>query len=323
MNKKNLKLNSDAFKVLEKLRELKNKKKIYQLNDLNPVSARTEYKKIRKFFQKKISQRKVIIRDLIIEGVKVRHYSCILKNTSNPRPLMIFIHGGGWVVGDLDTHNNICIKLATRAEYDIISIDYSLAPEFPFPKGLEDCIKVLHWVVGEQKKVNICKDKIILCGDSAGGNLALVLSLYNRDFLKANIILQILVYPATIFAADFISKKEFDGLILSKNLLSWFEDNYVPKSVRKKYINCWKLSPGKAKSFRSLPSSFIALAECDPLYDEGFYLSEQLKKNANDLETVIFKGQIHGFLTMDKIIKDADLLIEKIKEKISAILQNI
>ena len=105
--------------------------------------------------------------------------------------------------------------------------------------------------------------------------------------------------------------------------MKWFENNYLPKNIRKRYKNDWKISPAKSSSLANLPPAYIALAECDPLYDEGIFYSELLKNSGNDLDIDIFKGQIHGFLTMDSMIKDASLLIEKIKKIALEKLSNI
>ncbi len=315
-----IKLDKDAKLVINKILELKSEKKIRNISDLNHIEGRKEFKKIRNYFKKKEIEKVTWVYDTKIKNFKVRHYRGRKNSTDEILPVMIFFHGGGWVLGDLETHDSVCRSLVTESKFDLIAVDYSLAPEFRFPKAVEDSIDTLKWISEEHEKLKVDPEKIIVCGDSAGGNLASVLSIYNRDILKKNIFYQILIYPATTFSTYFPSKEKYEGIILSKELMEWFEKKYLPEENKKKFINDWRLSPTKSKNLKNLPPTLLILAECDPLYDEGNYFAELLKKNHNNVEVKIYKGQIHGFLTMGGYIRDTNLMIEMIKNRINSIL---
>ena len=315
MIRKGILLNKEAKLVVEKLIKLRKQGKIRGIDELGHVEGRIEFKKIRNYFKQKKVDQVVWKKDIRLRHCTLRHYRGKPNSPDIILPIMLYFHGGGWVVGDLDTHDAICRKLASKAKFDVISVDYSLAPENPFPRAVEDCIETLKWLSLNHKKLKVTTEKILLCGDSAGGNLAAVLSIYNRDILKKNIIYQILIYPATVFFSNFPSKRKYDGIILSSNLMKWFENNYLSGKDPEKYKNDWRLSPANAQNLKDLPKTLIILAECDPLFDEGNYFAELLKKNYNDIENIICAGQIHGFLTMGGVIEEANIIIQQIRDK--------
>ena len=176
--------------------------------------------------------------------------------------------------------------------------------------------KILKSISKNKYGLKINNNKIILCGDSAGGNIATVLANYNKNNLKANVIFQVLVYPATHMFSKYDSKNKYEGLILNKKLMKWFEDHYCPNNIRKKYINDPRLSPIKNKKMKGMPDTLIVLAECDPLYDEGLLYGKKLKENNVKVEIKVYKGLMHGFLTMGGIIKEVSSVIAFINKKI-------
>ena len=318
MNDNNI--NIFAKEVITRLKNYKKNGLIRDIHNLSVKEARKEFKKIRKFFSNKEIDQVLWAKNLILNKVNIRYYRGKNNSEQDILPVMLFFHGGGWVLGDLDTHDQVCRKLVNNAKYDVLSIDYSLAPEAVFPKAIEECLSILKSLDQQENDLKIDSSKIIVCGDSAGGNIAAVLCHYNKLYIHANIILQILIYPATNFFNSYKSKKKYNGLILSYEIMAWFEEHYVPDNIKDSFLNDWRLSPLKAKSFNSLPDSFIALAECDPLYDEGWIYAQKLIKNGNNVDLNIFKGQIHGFLTMGGAIPDANRLINEIKVKTNAYL---
>ncbi len=320
MIRNDIKLDKEAKLVVEKLIKLRKERKIRSIDELDHIEGRIEFKKIRNYFKQKKIEKVIWKKDIKLRKCTLRHYRGKPNSPDIVLPVMIYFHGGGWVVGDLDTHDAICRKLVSNAKFDVISVDYSLAPENPFPRAVEDCVETLKWLSINHKELKINTEKILLCGDSAGGNLSAVLSIYNRDVLKKNIVYQILIYPATVFLSNFPSKKKYDGIILSANLMKWFENNYLLGKDPEKYKNDWRLSPAYARNLKGLPKTLIILAECDPLFDEGNYFAELLKKNNNDIESIICKGQIHGFLTMGGVIKEANIIIEQIRKKANSVL---
>ena len=230
---------------------------------------------------------------------------------------MIYFHGGGWVLGNADTHDQVCSILVNKGKYDLISVEYSLAPESIFPKAINEGKKILKSISKNKFGLKINNKKIILCGDSAGGNIATVLANYNKNTLKANVIFQVLLYPATHMFSKYDSKHKYDGLILNKKLMKWFEEHYCPKRIRKKYVNDPRLSPIKNKKMTGMPDTLIVLAECDPLYDEGLLYGKKLKENNVRVEIKVYKGLMHGFLTMGGAIKEVKSVISFINKKIN------
>ena len=310
-------LNKSSKTVIDTLKKLKNNYLIKDIHNLSAEKARAEFLKIRSYFAYKKKIDALIIKNFKIEGIPVRYYRGKNNSINEELPIMLYFHGGGWVVGNLDTHDQVCRMLVSNAKYDIISVDYSLAPEATFPHAVNDGKKVLQAIVRKKFNLKINNKKIILCGDSAGGNIATVLCDYNKNTLKANIILQVLIYPATHMFSQYESKNKYDGLILSKKLMSWFENHYCPKNIRKKYADDKRLSPIKNKKMKGMPSTLIILAECDPLFDEGYLYGNRLEESNVKVQVKVYKGLMHGFLTMGGVIKEVKEVINFINKKIN------
>ena len=144
---------------------------------------------------------------------------------------MLFFHIGVWVLGDLYTYDQVCRKLVKDAKYDVLSIDYSLAPEAVFPKAVEESLSILKSLGQKGNSLKIDPSKIIVCGDSAGGKIVDVLCHYNKLYIQAKILLQILIYPATNFFSNYKSKQKYNGLIVSHETMTWFERYYAKSSL--------------------------------------------------------------------------------------------
>ena len=313
-------LSKSSSRVVNTLKSLKDRGLIKDIQSLSVEKARIEFSKIRAHFSYKKKIDVLIKKDFKIENIPVRYYRGKNKSKNEVLPIMIYFHGGGWVLGNADTHDQVCSILVNEGKYDLISVDYSLAPESIFPKAINECKKVLKNISKNKYGLKINNNKIILCGDSAGGNIATVLANYNKNNLKANIILQVLVYPATHMFSKYDSKNKYEGLILNKKLMKWFEDHYCPKNIRKKYINDSRLSPIKNKNMKGMPNTLIVLAECDPLYDEGLLYGKKLKENNVKVEIKVYRGLMHGFLTMGGAIKELNSVISFINKKIDSYL---
>ena len=312
-----LHLNKSSKTVIDKLKNLKKNYLIKDIHNLPVVKARAEFSKIRSYFAYKKKIQVLIIKNFKIKNIPVRYYRGKQNSINEELPIMIYFHGGGWVVGDLNTHDQVCRMLVSNAKYDIISVDYSLAPEATFPHAINEGKEILRAIAQKKFNLKINNKKIILCGDSAGGNIATVLCDYNKNTLKANILLQVLIYPATHMFSQYDSKNKFDGLILSKKLMSWFENHYCPINIRKKYVNDVRLSPIKNKKMKGMPDTLIILAECDPLFDEGYLYGSRLAENDVKVEVKIYKGLMHGFITMGGVIKEVKKVINFINNKIN------
>ena len=309
-------LSKSSLTVINTLKSLKERGLIKEIQNLSVQKARIEFSKIRSYFSYKKNIDVLIKKNFKIENISVRYYRGKNKSKNEILPVMIYFHGGGWVLGNANTHDQVCSILVNKGKYDLISVEYSLAPESIFPKAINEGKKILKSISKSKFGLKINNNKIILCGDSAGGTIAAVLANYNKNILKANIILQVLVYPATHMFSKYDSKNKYDGLILNKKLMKWFEDHYCPQKIRKKYVNDPRLSPIKNKNMIGLPDTLIVLAECDPLYDEGIMYGKKLKENNVRVEIKVFKGLMHGFLTMGGVIKEVSSVINFINKKI-------
>ena len=309
-------LSKASLGVITTLKSLKEKDLIKEIQNLSAQEARTEFSKIRAHFAYKKKIDVLIKKDLKVENIPVRYYRGKNKSKYDILPIMIYFNGGGWVLGNADTHDQVCSILANEGKYDLISVEYSLAPEAIFPKAINEGKKILKSISKSKHGLKINNNKIILCGDSAGGNIATVLANYNKNTLKANIIFQVLIYPATHMFSKYDSKNKYEGLILNKKLMKWFEDHYCPNKIRKKYINDPRLSPIKNKQMKGMPDTLIVLAECDPLYDEGLLYGKKLKKNNVKVEIKVYEGLMHGFLTMGGAIKEVSSVLAFINKKI-------
>ena len=311
-------LSKSSSKVMNTLKSLKERNVIKEIQNLSVEKARLEFTKIRSYFSYKNEIDVLIKKDFKIENIPVRYYRGRNKSENEILPIMIYFHGGGWVLGSTDTHDQVCSTLVNKGQYDLISVDYSLAPEAIFPKAINEGKKILKSISKNKFGLKINNNKIILCGDSAGGNIATVLANYNTNTLKAKVILQVLIYPATHMFSKYDSKNKYDGLILNKKLMKWFEDHYCPIQIRKKYINDPRLSPIKNKNMKGMPDTLLVLAECDPLYDEGLLYGKKLIENNVKVETKVYKGLIHGFLTMGGVIKEVNSAMNLINKKINS-----
>ena len=316
MNVKKSHLSKSSSKVINTLKSLKERGLVREIQNLSVQDARTEFSKIRAHFAYKKKIDVLIKKDFKLENIPVRYYRGKNKSKNERLPIMIYFHGGGWVLGNADTHDQICSILVNEGKYDLIAVEYSLAPEAIFPKAINEGKKILKSISKNKHGLKINNNKIILCGDSAGGNIATVLANYNKNTLKANIIFQVLIYPATHMFSKYDSKNKYEGLILNKKLMKWFEDHYCPNKIRKKYSDDPRLSPIKNKEMKGMPDTLIILAECDPLYDEGLLYGEKLKKNNVKVEIKVYKGLMHGFMTMGGAIKEVSSVIAFINKKI-------
>lgn len=237
-------------------------------------------------------------------------------NPSKELACLLFFHGGGWTLNDLDTHDNLCRSISNRANIVIVSVDYRLAPEYKYPAGIEDAYTALVWTYFNSKKLNINKDKIAVGGDSSGATQAAVLCQLSRDRGGPKIIFQWLAYPVTdYYLPGTKSYIEFErGYSNNRDFMIWFWNNYLPVDYN---ISDPYLFPLRAEDFRGLPPAFIMTANFDPLRDEGEIYGDKLR--ASNVETKIkrYEGQMHGFLLQrHRIDKAEEALNDIIKELI-------
>ncbi|WP_185981878.1 alpha/beta hydrolase [Skermania sp. ID1734] len=204
--------------------------------------------------------------------------------------VLIYFHGGGWVIGDREVVHGPCTLLANRAHAVVVSVDYRMGPEHPFPAAVDDAIAATQWVADHAAELNIDPERIAVAGDSAGGNLAAVVALNARDNGGPALIGQVLLYPATDFTRDTVSSRENgQGYFLTTELIAWFQEHYQADPTD------WRASPLLAADVSGLPSAYIITAEFDPLRDEGEAYGERLRDAGVDVEIHRYDGQIHAF----------------------------
>ncbi|URZ04648.1 alpha/beta hydrolase [Clostridium felsineum] len=231
-------------------------------------------------------------------------------NASNI-PIVIYSHSGSWAAGNLDTEDNVCRKLSRNTNAIVISVNYRLAPENPFPSGLTDVYDVLQWTYKNAKSINGDEKRIAVVGASSGGNLSAAASLMSRDKNGPPIVCEVLIYPSTnIFKLNSESWSHF-----SKNInipikdMEKYVSLYVPKKEDRK--NSYA-SPLLAEDFTRLPDTLIITAQVDPLRDEGNAYGEKLKNAGVKIKLSQYTGVPHGFITMDKITKKADKALDEV-----------
>lgn len=233
------------------------------------------------------------------------------------RPVIVYYHGGGWVVGSIETHDNVTRYLAEASGGIVVSVDYRLAPENPFPAAVDDAYAALQWVSGNAESLGGDPSRITVAGDSAGGNLSAAVSLRSRDRNGPKIQCQALIYPVTdISSLDTESYNDFaTGFFLTKEGMEWFRSHYLPKTEDR--VDPYA-SPLLARDHSNLPPAVVITAEFDPLRDEGEAYAEKLREAGVPVKVVRYDGVIHGFVSFLGIVDQAaealDLIAARVKQ---------
>ena len=218
------------------------------------------------------------------------------RESATESPLIVFFHGGGWVIGDLDTHDGPCRKLAAETGYPVVSVDYRLAPEHPFPAGLRDCYAALEWAVAAAPDLDVDPERIVLAGDSAGANLATAVSMLARDRDGPEIAAQVLVYPSTGDATATAAYEENgEGYFLTTETMEWFHDLYIDDEIHDGNVYA---HPQLAADLSGLPPATVITAGFDPLRDDGVAYANRLAEAGVPVEHRNYEGMIHGFFEM-------------------------
>jgi acetyl esterase len=226
-------------------------------------------------------------------------------------PALVFYHGGGWVIGDLDSHDVVCKMVADQAGFIVVAVDYRLAPEHKFPAAAVDSIAATQWVVDNAAKLGIDPTRIFVGGDSAGGNLAAVVSINARDKGGPKIAGQVLVYPTTDLAMTHPSHSDpGTDVLLTHSLMRWFKDLYLNGNGD---VDDWRASPGRiVKNLKDLPRALVITCGADPLHDEGVEYKDRLKAAGVEVTYSDYPGQFHGFWTMGKLLPEANKLTSEV-----------
>jgi len=247
------------------------------------------------------------VRDLAADGpwgpIPLRLYRPAGVAASTPLAALVYFHGGGWVIGDLETHDVLCRQLTAESGVSVVSIDYRLAPEHKFPAAADDAWAATRWVVAHAAEVGLDPNRLAVGGDSAGGNLAAVVALLARDQGAPSIALQVLLYPVTDVAAETPSYRDFaEGYLLTREGMRWFIAHYLNA---KDEAADWRASPIRARSLAGLPPALIVTAGFDPLRDEGEAYAARLREAGVRVDSVCYGGMIHGFVPMGRLIDTA------------------
>jgi acetyl esterase/lipase len=231
-------------------------------------------------------------------------------------PALIYFHGGGWVVGDLDCYDSLCCHLANAARCAVVAVDYRLAPEHKFPAAVEDCLAATRWVAETGAAIGVDSNRLAVGGDSAGGNLAAVVSLLARDFGMPTLRAQLLLYPSVDFAMNRASIERFaEGHLLTLATMRWFAGHYLRGTED---VAEWRASPLRAPDLSRVAPAFVLTAGHDPLCDEGQAYAQRLQDDGVAIKKLHVPDQIHGFLTMGRIIRAAEPALDGIATELRA-----
>jgi acetyl esterase len=239
-----------------------------------------------------------------------------LRKSDGLAPALVFFHGGGWVIGNLDSHDVVCRTLAHEGELIVISVDYRLSPEHKFPAAVDDAIAATAWISSNALALDIDGTRLMVGGDSAGGNLAAVVAIHARDSGGPKLAGQVLIYPGTDFRMTHPSHSEPEtSILLTHSVIRWFRDHYLNGPAD---VDDWRASPARVTRLAGLPPTYLLTAGADPLRDEGNEFATRLKDAGVPVTYRTFPGQFHGFFTMGKLLPQANVAAREIGEWLKA-----
>jgi len=254
------------------------------------------------------------VEDADADGVPIRIYRPV--ETDVPSMALIYFHGGGWVVGSIDTHDGITRAIARRAGIVVVSVDYRLAPEYPFPAALEDAWTATQWVSRHAEELKLDVDRIGVGGDSSGGNLAAVVARRGRDH-AVPIALQLLLYPVITNGFDTPSYSYFsEGYGLTRDGMRWYWDQYLGGADGKNPDVC----PSETDDLRRLPRAIVVTAEADVLRDEAESYAQRMFLSTVETEGYRYDGMVHGFLRMAGKVERSNAAFDELAESIKTML---
>lgn len=241
--------------------------------------------------------------------IPIRIYTPREIRTAEKLPVLMWFHGGGFVIGSLETHDSVCRMLANKADCIVVSVDYRLAPEAPFPAAVEDCLAAMKWVALHAVEFGGDGNCMAVGGDSAGANLATVMAILARDAAHPKLVFQLLVYPCVAPEPETPSHHKFkEGYILSRNSITWFYRQYLRN---KKDVNDFRFAPLLLDDLSGLPQSLIIVAGYDPLRDEGIEYAKRLIEAGNRVQLSNYQGMVHGFYLMGGAVDAARRAVDE------------
>ncbi|HEX2541817.1 MAG TPA: alpha/beta hydrolase [Caldimonas sp.] len=290
-------------------------RKLPPMHTLKPVDARVFYRERRTFTQPPAPEVGEV-RELQADGphgpiplrlIRPIGHGAERDSASAALPVLVYFHGGGWTIGDLDTHDVLCRELANGSQCAVVSVDYRMGPEAPFPAAVEDCLAATYWVRREAASLGLDPARLAIGGDSAGGNLAAVVAILARDAGDLPIAWQLLIYPATDQRRGHASHtSNGKGYLLESQTIAYYHDNYIADP---RHDLDWRASPLLRDDLSRLPPALLLTAGYDPLRDEGLAYADALVAAGSRATYVCFDRQIHGFITMGKVIDEANAAV--------------
>ncbi|MFM9427975.1 acetyl esterase [Variovorax sp. GrIS 2.14] len=277
---------------------------------LSPAEARAFYRERRTFTQPEPPQ-VAAVRELTATtpqgDIPLRLYRPLGSDATTVLPVLVYYHGGGWVIGDLDTHDTLCRELANAAGCAVVAVDYRMGPEHRFPAAVDDVLAATRWVREQAGALRLDPGRLAVGGDSAGGNLAAVVALAARDAGDLPIAFQLLIYPATDMRRGHPSHTtNGDGYVLTRDTLAYFHDHYIADPA---HDLDWRASPLLHTDLAGLPPALVITVGYDPLRDEGLDYARALTEAGNRATCVCFERQIHGFITMGRVLDEANTAV--------------
>jgi len=282
------------------------------LHTLTPAQAREEYLRSRRALNPDPPDVASVV-DRTIPGpggpLPIRIYRARGTQPNERLPVLVYFHGGGFTIGNLDTHDVVCRGFANAARCTVASVDYRLAPEHKFPAAVEDAVAATHWVAANASDLAVDMGRLAIGGDSAGGNLATVAALIARDNGGPKIVFQLLIYPPTHPPHNTESAKRLgQGYMQTREVINYFRSNYIRSPAD---FDDWRVAPLLAPDLSRLPPTFILTGGYDMLVDEGKAYADRLAASGVDVTYKCYEGMIHGFITMGKVIDAANRAVEE------------
>lgn len=229
-------------------------------------------------------------------------------------PVLLYLHGGGFTIGDLETHDSLCRQLALRSGGAVVALDYRLAPEHPFPCAVEDSWAAMRWLAAQGSALRLDGRRLAVGGDSAGGTLAAVAALHARD-IGLPLAAQVLITPGATAHADTASHRLFaTGFLLEAAGIAWFFDHYIPRAHRRD----WRFAPLEAEDAEGVAPACVLLAECDPLVDEGLAYADKLRAAGVPVALELYRGLTHDFIKMARVLPEAEAAQQVIADHLRA-----
>jgi acetyl esterase len=279
--------------------------------ELTPAEAREAYANSRRILQPP-AQDVAESRDTTCSGphgdVPLRLYRPAGSDAAEVLPALVYYHGGGWLLGDLNSHDVACRRFANAARCRVVSVDYRMAPEHKFPAAVDDCAAATRWAIEQAAELGIDPARVAVGGDSAGGNLAAVMALMARDGALPPVAYQLLIYPATDMMMTSVSSRTVtSGVPLTSATMKWFIDHYMRDAAD---ARDWRASPLRAADLSGTAQALVLTCAYDPLCDEGRAYAARLERDGVRVVHLHYSDQVHGFMSMGRIIRAADQAID-------------